>query len=137
MSRSYREMILLPTFLERFEYLRLKGYVGDATFSSRRYLNQILYKMPEWKEARTKVIIRDNSCDLGHPDFEIRRPPVYIHHINPITIEDILERDPKVFDPDNLITTTFNTHQAIHYGSDEAFKRSLNERTPGDTCPWR
>lgn len=137
MNKSYREMILLPTFLERFEYLRLKGSVGEATFGSRRYLNQALYRIPEWKSVRNKVIIRDNSCDLAHPDYEVLKPPVYVHHINPITIEDILNRDPKVLDMNNLVTTTFNTHQAIHYGLDDSFKRSLTERTPNDTCPWK
>lgn len=137
MNKSYREMILLPTFLERFEYLRLKGSVGEATFSSRRYLNQALYRIPEWKSIRNKVIIRDNSCDLAHPDYEVLNPPVYVHHINPITIDDILNRDPKVLDMNNLVTTTFNTHQAIHYGLDDSFKRSLTERAPNDTCPWK
>lgn len=137
MNKSYREMILLPTFLERFEYLRLKGFVGEATFGSRRYLNQALYRIPEWKSIRNKVIIRDNSCDLAHPDYAVLKPPVYVHHINPITIDDILNRDPKVLDMNNLITTTFNTHQAIHYGFDDSFKRSLTERSLNDTCPWK
>ena len=137
MNKSYSEMILLPTFLERFEYLRLKGFVGDTTFGSRRYLNQTLYRIPEWKSVRNKVIIRDKSCDLAHPDYEVLKPPIYVHHINPITIEDILNRDPKVLDMNNLVATTFDTHQAIHYGCDDSFKRSLMERSPNDTCPWK
>lgn len=137
MTKSYAEMILLPTFIERFNYLQLKGAVGEATFSSRRYLNQMLYRLPEWKSIRSKVIIRDNSCDLAHPDYEIKSPPVYIHHINPITIEDILNKDPKVFDLDNLVMTTFDTHQAIHYGDANLMKALIEERKPNDTCPWK
>ena len=137
MNRSYEELIHIPGFKERFEYLSLQGSVGAATFGSRRYLNQMLYRLPEWKSIRRKVILRDNACDLGHPDYEINAQPAYVHHINPISIDDIVNRSPIVFDINNLITTTFRTHQAIHYG-DEGLLPSLPvERRPGDTCPWR
>jgi len=130
-------MILLPTFEERFEYLRIKQNVGESTFGSHRHLNQTLYKMPEWRALRSRIIVRDNACDLGCPDYEIREQPVYIHHINPITIDDILNNHLKVFDPDNVITTTFMTHQAIHYGDKNLLPSLPVERRPYDTCPWK
>lgn len=135
--KSYRELIEIPDFHDRYEYLKLSGQVGDSTFGSRRYLNQMLYKYPEWRSIRNKVIERDKACDLAHPDFEINDQPAYIHHINPITIDDILNRDSKVFDLNNLITTTFDTHQAIHYGSERMLPKLPVERRPNDTCPWR
>lgn len=135
--KSYRELIEIPTFHDRYEYLKLSGQVGDVTFGSRRSLNQMLYKYPEWRRIRNKVIERDKACDLAHPDFEINNQPAYIHHINPITIKDILNRDPKVLDMNNLITTTFDTHQAIHYGSERMLPKLPIERRPNDTCPWR
>lgn len=97
----------------------------------------MLYKFPEWRRTRNLVIERDKARDLAHEDYEINCQPAYIHHINPITIEDILNRDPKIFDLDNLITTTFDTHQAIHYGSEAMLPKLPIERTPNDTCPWR
>lgn len=137
MYRTYSELIEIPTFEDRFRYLRLNGRVGSATFGSHRHLNQMLYRMPEWKSTRSKVIIRDQGCDLAHPDFEISGQPAFIHHINPITIDDILEHRFCVFDPNNLITTTFNTHQAIHYGDDGLLLLPSPERHPNDTCPWK
>lgn len=135
--KSYRELIQISSFDERYRYLKIGATVGDVTFGGRRSLNQLLYKMPEWRRIRNYVIERDKACDLAHPDFEINDQPAYIHHINPITIDDILERRDCVFDMNNLITTTFNTHQAIHYG-DEGILPSLPiEREPGDTIPWR
>ena len=137
MIKSYHELIQIDTFEDRFEYLKLKGRVGKETFGSHRYLNQLLYKMPEWRSIRSKVIIRDNACDLAHPAYEIRCQAAYIHHINPITIDDILEEAPCVFDMDNLITTTFNTHQAIHYGGSDGLLLLPKDRLPNDTCPWK
>jgi len=137
MNRSYSELIKLPTFLERFNYLQLYGKVGSATFGDQRYLNQTLYRLPEWKRVRNEIIIRDNACDLAHPDYQIDSQSVYIHHINPITVQDILDRNFKVFDHDNLVTTTFATHQAIHYGGQEVKKMLLVDRCPNDTCPWK
>lgn len=136
-NKSYHEAMLIPDFTERYEYLKVTGAVGDPTFGSHRYLNQLLYKMPEWRKIRNDVIIRDNGCDLGHPDFELGDQPAYIHHINPITIDDILERRTCVFNLDNLITASFRTHQAIHYGSADQIPKILVERKPYDTCPWR
>ncbi len=137
LSRSYSELILLPSFKERFDYLQLKGNVCDATFGGHRYLNQMLYRDPEWKSVRRGIIIRDNGCDLAHPDYELIFQSAFVHHMNPITIEDILQRDPKVFDPENLITVSFNTHQAIHYGSEDLLPKDPVERKPFDTCPWK
>lgn len=134
--KTYSELILLPTFAERFQYLKLKGAVGKETFGKSRYLNQLLYRSPEWKRARRDVIIRDDGCDLGVADCPIDGR-VYIHHMNPITEDDILNRNPKIFDPDNLISVSFRTHQAIHYGSDEMMKEyEFVERIPGDTKLW-
>ncbi len=138
MTRYYHECIRFDSFEDRYKYLRLVGLVGDPTFGGHRPLNQILYKMPEWRRVRRDIIIRDNGCDLAHPDFELTgRVPAYVHHINPITIEDILERNPIVFDPENLIVCSFQTHQAIHYGNSEGIPKLPIERKPNDTCPWR
>ena len=137
MIRSYSELITIPDYVERFKYLSLKGGVGNATFGSHRYLNQMLYKMPEWKRVRRDVILRDNACDLAHPDFLIQSQPAYVHHINPISIDDILNRNPNVFDMDNLITTVFSTHQAIHYGDEGLLTMLPVERKPSDTCLWK
>ena len=136
MIKSYSEMITLPTFEERFEYLRLKGFVGKDTFGHDRYLNQILYNSKEWKSTRNKIIIRDNGCDLACEGFEIHGQ-VLIHHINPISVEDIINRDPIVFDPENLVTTVHNTHNAIHYGDGSLLITTPVERSKNDTIPWR
>lgn len=136
MILSYSELITLPTFEERYRYLRKSGIVGEETFGSHRYLNQTLYTSPEWRSVRNHVIIRDNGCDLAMEGYEIR-DRVYIHHINPITEEDILDRRPALFDMENLICVSFNTHQAIHYGDESLLPIiSFNERTPGDTKLW-
>ena len=136
MMKTYSELILLPTFAERFQYLKLKGAVGKETFGKSRYLNQLLYRSPEWKRVRRDVVIRDGGCDLGVADCPIDGR-VYIHHMNPITEDDILNRNPKIFDPDNLISVSFRIHQAIHYGSDEMMKElEFIERMPGDTKLW-
>lgn len=136
MILSYSELITLPTFEERYRYLRKSGIVGEETFGSHRNLNQILYRSPEWRSIRNQVIIRDNGCDLGMEGYEIR-DRVYIHHINPITMDDILNRTPALFDTDNLICVSFNTHQAIHYGDESLLPIiSFTERTPGDTKLW-
>ena len=137
MTKSYSELIKIPTFKERYEYLRTGQIVGDPTFGSHRYLNQNFYRSPEWKAFRSRIIVRDNGCDLAHPDFKIHGQQAYIHHLNPITIEDILEHRKCVLDPENVITTTFLTHQAIHYGSDTLLPSLPVERLPNDTCPWR
>ena len=135
-GRSYSEMIKLPTFEERFRYLELNGRVGETTFGSKRYLNQILYRTDEWLSVRDKIIIRDNGCDLGIRDRSIEGR-VLVHHIEPITIEDVLNRNPKVFDPDNLITISHMTHEAVHYGDENLLIKDPIKRRKNDTCPWR
>lgn len=130
----YSDLVKLDTFEERFEYLKLNGIVGARTFSSHRYLNQALYHSPEWKRLKNQIIVRDNGCDLGVPGHSIR-DRIYIHHLNPISIDDVINRNKLVMDEENLICTTFNTHQAIHYG-DKDLLSLLVERKPGDTKLW-
>lgn len=134
-SRCYSELTSLKTFEERFEYLRLDGVVGVETFGYDRYLNQLLYRSSEWKKIRNEIIVRDNGCDLGMDGYEIFISPL-IHHINPITIDDIKNRNPIIFDSENLITTTLSTHNAIHYGY-EPPNNIIQNRVPNDTCPWK
>lgn len=134
--KRYSELSTIPTYEERFQYLRLKGAVGNDTFGYDRYLNQILYNSPEWKRVRNQIIIRDNGRDLGCEGYEIYGR-ILIHHMNPITVEDIVSRNPIVFDPENLICVTHNTHNAIHYGNENLLIMAPIERTKNDTCPWR
>lgn len=134
--KTYSEMVRLPTFLERYRYLKIGGHVGDETFGYDRYLNQILYRSPEWKRFRRDIIIRDNGCDLACDGYEIIGK-VLIHHINPITVRDIELRDPKIFDPENVVSVTLNTHNAIHYGDESLLITEPLVRTPNDTCPWK
>lgn len=134
--KSYKELSRLKTFEERYEYLRLTSFVGVETFGFDRYLNQILYKSYEWKKIRNKVIVRDEGCDLGIKGREIY-DKIIIHHINPVTSEDIQVGDPKVFDMDNLVCTSNNTHLAIHYSDNTLLVKDPIERRPGDTIPWR
>ena len=135
-TRTYSDLILLPTFLERYRYLRLGGNVGLETFGHNRYLNQILYTSDRWRSFRDKIIIRDNGCDLGMEGFEIY-DRILVHHINPITVEDVLNENQKVFDPENVISTSHNTHQAIHYGDENLLITEPVERFRNDTCPWK
>lgn len=134
--KTYSELITIPTFEERFEYLQLKGSVGKDTFGYDRYLNQVLYRSPEWKRLRNQIIIRDGGCDLACDGYDIYGK-VLIHHLNPITVEDVLARSRKVFDPDNLVCVTHNTHNAIHYGDADLLVTGPIIRTKNDTCPWR
>ena len=134
--RTYSELITIPTFEERFKYLQLKGSVGKDTFGYDRYLNQVLYRSPEWKRLRNQIIIRDDGCDLACDGYDIY-DKVLIHHLNPITVEDVLTRNRKVFDPDNLVCVTHNTHNAIHYGDADLLITEPITRTKNDTCPWR
>lgn len=136
MNRSYTELIKLNTFEERFEYLKLDGLVGVETFGSHRYLNQVLYRSPEWKHIRDRIIMRDNGCDLGFEGHDIFKH-AYIHHLNPITKQQILDRDPVLFDPENLITVSYQTHQAIHYSDKSILLLDPVERFANDTVPWR
>ena len=134
--RTYSELILLPTFEERFEYLRLDGKVGEDTFGFDRYLNQFFYRSQEWKKIRDYVIIRDNACDLGVEGHDIYSK-VLIHHMNPITARDIEKRTDLLLDPEYLICTTHNTHNAIHYGDENLIIKVPIVRTKNDTCPWK
>ena len=136
MIRTYSELILLPSFIERYRYLRIAGTVGKETFGFDRYLNQIFYKSDEWLEIRDYVIDRDNGCDLGVDGFEIEGR-ILIHHMNPISKEDILRRSKFLLDPDYLITTVKNTHDAIHFGNEDLLYTGIVERSPNDTCPWK
>lgn len=134
--KRYSELVSLPTFEERFRYLQLKGSVGRETFGFDRYLNQIFYRSQRWKSIRDKVIIRDNACDLGAEGYEIYSR-VLIHHMNPITLQDIERESEFLLDPEYLICTTHNTHNAIHFGDENLLIKPPVERTPNDTCPWR
>ena len=134
--RTYSELITIPTFEERFKYLKLDGRVGEETFGFDRYLNQVFYKSKEWKSIRDYVIARDNGCDLGVDGYEIF-DRILIHHMNPIRKEDILRRSDVLLNPEYLITTVKNTHDAIHYGSEELLFKVPVERQKNDTCPWK
>lgn len=133
--KTYSELIAIPTYLDRFHYLKLGGRVGEETFGYERYLNQTLYRSEEWKRFRRDIILRDNGCDLACEGFEIYGK-IIVHHINPITIDDVLHRSAKIFDPDNVIACSMNTHNAIHYGDDHLLMTGPIIRTKNDTCPW-
>ena len=134
-TRSYTELCRLKTFEERFEYLKLQAIIGEATFGTDRYLNQIFYHDRAWKRTRDGIIIRDDGCDLGMSDYPIPRF-VIVHHIIPITIKDIEDQADCIYDPENLICTSDNTHNAIHYRNASLLPRKPVERYPGDTCLW-
>ena len=135
--KTYSELIQIPSFIERYRYLRLGGKAGEITFGNERYLNQILYKSPEWKSFRREMILRDEGFDMGVIGFTIVGTPI-LHHINPITVDDVVNRTYAVFDPENVICVSRRTHNAIHYG-DEALLTidEIVERRPNDTVPWR
>lgn len=136
MIRTYTELSKLKTFEERFRYLQLHGSVGMDTFGYDRYINQVLYKSSEWKRVRNDILIRDNGCDLGVEGYDIQFKPI-IHHMNPLTLDQIMNRDPVIFDPDFLISTTHETHNAIHYGDDSILRtKTIIERKPNDTKLW-
>lgn len=139
--KTYTDLIKIPSFEDRLKYLMLHGKVGHDTFGYDRYLNQYLYqKSEDWKRIRKYVILRDNACDLAHPDYEIhpdgRRRVILVHHMNPITKEDLLNREDIVLDPEFLITTTRDTHNIIHYGFSGSKRPILTERSPNE-IPWK
>ena len=134
--RTYSQLIRLPTFEDRFEYLKLKGSVGKDTFGHDRYLNQVFYSSMEWRRLRDEIIIRDNGCDLGIEGRAIGGK-VYIHHLNPLDTNDILTHSEYLVNPEYLICVSFETHNAIHYGDINLLPRDPIERKRNDTCPWR
>lgn len=134
--KCYSELVLLPTFQARYQYLRLNGEVGKETFGFDRYMNQFFYRSPEWRRVRDFVISRDEGCDLGIPGREIFGR-VIIHHMNPIRPEDIRNRSELLLNPEYLITTIHDTHLAIHYGDEHLLLQEPVERRPNDTCPWK
>ena len=147
-KKSYKELIRLSTMRERFEYLKQTGVIGARTFGGDRYLNQILYKSPEWRSFRNRIIIRDNGCDLAMPGYDIipvlngkplkgRNDYIIIHHINPLTPEDIQQRCSAIFDENNVVCVSPRTHRAIHYGDASLLPEEFVPRTPNDTCPWK
>lgn len=136
MVRTYSELIKIPTFLERFKYLKLNGSVGVDTFGFDRYLNQTFYRSYEWKRLRNDIIVRDMGCDLGLEGYDIF-DKILVHHMNPIGPDDIIHRSDYLLDPEFLICTSKLTHDAIHYGDEQILYQDPVIRTPGDTCPWR
>lgn len=134
--RTYSELILLPTFEERFKYLQLNGRVGDDTFGFDRYINQNFYRSAEWKRIRDQIIIRDNGCDLALEGYEIYGR-ILIHHMNPITVKDVELSTEYLMNPEYLICVTHNTHNAIHYGDEKLLTKGPVVRTKNDTCPWK
>lgn len=138
--RTYSELKQLRTFAERYNYLRFKGSVGEETFGRDRWLNQIFYNREDWKRVRKEVIMRDGGCDLGIPGYEFGpRQMVIVHHMNPIILEDLLSQNriDLCLNPEYLISTSLQTHNAIHYGKDLVAPTEIIERQPNDTIPWR
>ena len=145
--KSYSEMMRYAGFDDRFHYLQLHGKVGFDTFGFDRYLNQDFYQSRDWRAFRDRIIVRDAGCDLAHPEHEITdwvvrngkliRPKIIIHHLNPLTKEDVLGHTAALLDPENVVCVSDRTHKAIHYGDDSILKPAFEERRPGDTCPWR
>lgn len=142
MWRTYDELTSLPTLKARYEYLKLGGEVGSATFGSFRAYNQEFYNSEAWRKLRNELIVRDDGCELALPGLVIcdgsgrRRGIVYLHHLNPITIEDIIDRTPALTDPNNLVCCGYNVHAAIHYGREDLLPQEFPERRPGDTKLW-
>ena len=134
--KTYSELIALNTFEERFKYLKLGGSIGKETFGFDRYINQAFYNSQDWKKVKDFVIIRDNGCDLGMDGYEIHGR-IYVHHMNPISIEDILYKTDYLINPEYLISTTHLTHNAIHYGDETLLIKAPICRSKNDTCPWK
>ena len=136
MIRTYSELCQIPSYKERFEYLKLDGVVGKATFGSKRYLNQKFYTSDGWKRVRDIVIVRDLGCDLGFPGYDIYGQ-IQVHHMNPMIVEDVISHSSEILNPEFLICTSYQTHKAIHYGTEEMLVLPPVERTKNDTCPWK
>lgn len=133
--RTYSELMKLKTFEERYDYLRLSGKVGESSFGYDRYINQLFYKSPEWRRVRDLIIIRDNGCDLGIIDRPIMSK-IIVHHMNPVSLEELQESSKKVFNPEFLVCTCHATHNAIHYSNPNLLSKLSEERRPGDTLLW-
>lgn len=141
MIKTYTELISIADYDARYQYLKQTGSIGEETFGGRRWLNQVLYRSPEWKRFRKQIILRDSlngdyCCDMAFPEKHIMGQ-VIIHHLNPLTIEDIQNRSECIFDPENVVCVSHRTHEAIHYGDEKLLIHDPVVRTPGDTCPWR
>ena len=134
--KSYTELLRIPSFVARYEYLKLSKRIGEETFGYDRYLNQALYSSRRWRSVRDKVLIRDNGCDMAHPDYPIGYK-VFVHHMNPISIEDIEDERGFVFDPEYLVCVSNSVHNAIHFGDSSLLPKEPVIRRPNDTCPWR
>lgn len=137
MMRTYSELITFDTFEDRYNYLKLDGIVGQDTFGFDRYLNQMFYRSREWRDFRREIIIRDRGCDLAMPEYQIVGSLILIHHLNPITPEDIVNRNSCLMDPENAVCVKKNTHDAIHYGTFDLIPKGPIERKANDTCPWK
>lgn len=135
MEKTYSELMQIANYDERFKYLQIGSRVGELTFGYERYLNQALYASAAWRNLKPHIVARDNGCDMGHPDFPIAGR-IIIHHINPITVEMIVNGDPRVYDPENLICVAHLTHEAIHYSNENLLPKPFVERTRGDTKLW-
>lgn len=134
--RRYSELKRLPTFKDRYNYLRLAGIVGDSTFGYERYLNQLLYTSDKWRRLRNEIIIRDNGCDLGVEGYDLHNK-IIVHHMNPLTIEQVEQVSDEIFNPEFLICVSQRTHNAIHYGDESLLTQLPLDRKPNDTCPWK
>lgn len=135
--RTYTELSQFETFMERFNYLKLEGVIGEDTFGFDRYLNQVFYTSQEWRHVRDIVIVRDNGNDLGVNGFRIAKRNLIVHHMNPICVEDILKRKENILNPEYLICVSRSTHQALHYGNLDLLPKDIVDRKPNDTCPWK
>lgn len=135
-TKTYSELIRLEKYMDRYQYLMLSGRVGQETFGYERFLNQSLYKSYEWRSVRDEVIVRDHGCDLGMEGYEIYGS-IIVHHMNPITMDDIQNRNENIFNPEYLVSTSFSTHNAIHYGDEGLLITEPIIRTKNDTCPWK
>ena len=135
-TKTYSELIRLEKYMDRYQYLMLSGRVGQETFGCERFLNQSLYKSYEWRSVRDEVIVRDHGCDLGMEGYEIYGS-IIVHHMNPITMDDIQNRNEDIFNPEYLVSTSFSTHNAIHYGDEGLLITEPIIRTKNDTCPWK
>lgn len=133
--RTYTELSRIETFAERYRYLELRGVVGEATFGFDRWVNQLFYHSHQWRRVREHVILRDNGCDLGIPGYEIERR-LLVHHMNPVSLDEITSGDDRILDPEFLVTVSHSTHNAIHYGDESLLPRLPVERCPGDTKLW-